>query len=304
SQMTLTHTVKTDDINQSFVTERDWVTERQDLSNLICNLPNQALESQWEALLAAEAKRSRQINAEIRSIKDRLQRRFAELADSFEERLRQFSSDLAAIEGPLEAQKTQVNAMSEELKPFSQLLEALAAAEKDCLDANVEENDYTIFSRQDLEFELELVQQAIAKRTLFIENQLEQFESTFRYFDKDETNTLSISELAAALASLEQEYGAANFEAFINLLVCCLASISKIGYLLSFKTDDINQSFVTEMDLQLAQLSDGCVKFLSEHMPRASNQLTDGAAESGTEKMLDYERWLDEAFQEDYLGAI
>ena len=32
--------------------------------------------------------------------------------------------------------------------------------------------------------------------------QLEQFESTFRYFDKDETNTLSVSELAAALASL------------------------------------------------------------------------------------------------------
>jgi len=32
--------------------------------------------------------------------------------------------------------------------------------------------------------------------------QLEQFESTFRYFDKDETNTLTVSELTAALASL------------------------------------------------------------------------------------------------------
>jgi Ca2+-binding EF-hand superfamily protein len=32
--------------------------------------------------------------------------------------------------------------------------------------------------------------------------QLEQFESTFRYFDKDTSNILSISELAAALASL------------------------------------------------------------------------------------------------------
>lgn len=82
--------------------------------------------------------------------------------------------------------------------------------------------------------------------------QLEQFESTFRYFDKDETNTLTVSELSAALASLgivysvgrstatyeddhsgrnqdedidvihqqlEEEYGAATFEAFINLLV-------------------------------------------------------------------------------------
>jgi Ca2+-binding EF-hand superfamily protein len=32
--------------------------------------------------------------------------------------------------------------------------------------------------------------------------QLEQFESTFRYFDKDETNTLSLPEMTAALASL------------------------------------------------------------------------------------------------------
>ncbi len=82
--------------------------------------------------------------------------------------------------------------------------------------------------------------------------QLEQFESTFRYFDRDESNTLNISEMAAALASLgivypvvffkrcrllclinsfqdedlelifeqlTQDYGAVTFEAFINLLV-------------------------------------------------------------------------------------
>jgi Ca2+-binding EF-hand superfamily protein len=32
--------------------------------------------------------------------------------------------------------------------------------------------------------------------------QLEQFESTFRYFDKDETNTLNLFEMSGALASL------------------------------------------------------------------------------------------------------
>lgn len=62
--------------------------------------------------------------------------------------------------------------MSDELKPMSALLDALGVAEQDCIDANVEENDYTIFSRQDLEFELELVQQAVAKKMLFIENQV------------------------------------------------------------------------------------------------------------------------------------
>lgn len=68
--------------------------------------------------------------------------------------------------------------------------------------------------------------------------QLEQFESTFRYFDKDESNTLNESEMTAALASLGivysdddmdmiynqlmQDYGAVTYEAFINLLVRAL----------------------------------------------------------------------------------
>jgi hypothetical protein len=70
--------------------------------------------------------------------------------------------------------------------------------------------------------------------------QLEEFESTFRYFDKDETNTLHLAEMIAALASLGivyseedmdliydqlvEEYGAVTFEAFINLLVCTFCS--------------------------------------------------------------------------------
>ena len=65
--------------------------------------------------------------------------------------------------------------------------------------------------------------------------QLEEFESTFRYFDKEESNTLNLAEMIAALASLGivysegdmdlifnqlvSEYGAVTFEAFINLLV-------------------------------------------------------------------------------------
>jgi Ca2+-binding EF-hand superfamily protein len=41
--------------------------------------------------------------------------------------------------------------------------------------------------------------------------QIEQFENTFRYFDKDETNTLNLSEMAAALASLGIVYGVSLF---------------------------------------------------------------------------------------------
>ena len=48
--------------------------------------------------------------------------------------------------------------------------------------------------------------------------QIEQFESTFRYFDKDETNTLNLSEMAAALASLGIVYAVGPFPTLTGLL--------------------------------------------------------------------------------------
>lgn len=54
---------------------------------------------------------------------------------------------------------------------LSEALSTVVSAEDDCHAANVEENDYTVFSSQDLEFECEQVIQAIAKKSAFIENQ-------------------------------------------------------------------------------------------------------------------------------------
>lgn len=48
----------------------------------------------------------------------------------------------------------------------------MATSEGECNAANVEENDYTVFTCQDLQFELELVVQSIAKKIAFIDNQV------------------------------------------------------------------------------------------------------------------------------------
>jgi len=59
--------------------------------------------------------------------------------------------------------------------------------------------------------------------------QLEEYESMFRYFDKDETNTLHLASLGIVYSEEDMDliynqlldgYGAVTFEAFINLLVC------------------------------------------------------------------------------------
>src|ERR1700722_2736664 len=71
-----------------------------------------------------------------------------------------------------QTQQEQVHAIQTRLPTLSETLARVGSAEAECLAANVEENDYTLFTCQDLEFELELVRQSIAKKIAFINNQV------------------------------------------------------------------------------------------------------------------------------------
>lgn len=81
------------------------------------------------------------------------------------------SLELSAVEGPLEEQQRQIESIQTRIPALSEALETVEAAEAECVAAKVEENDYTVFTCQDLEFELELVVQSIAKKISFIDNQ-------------------------------------------------------------------------------------------------------------------------------------
>ncbi|KAF8133841.1 calponin homology domain-containing protein [Boletus edulis] len=328
-------------------TKRLWVAERQDVTTLFSNIQTKLrtyglreyvppaglslsdIDNAWNELLDSEAKRSRLINAQIREIKESLRKQFADLANDFSQRLHCVSLDLASVEGPLEEQQEQVREVQLRVPGLADTLARVAKAENDCTEANVEENDYTVFTWQDLDFELELVTQAIAKKISFIDNQaripsrclpycivsrnmtnltpaqLEQFETTFRYFDRDETNTLILSEFIAALASLGvvyseedmayiydqlvQEYGAATFEAFINLLVDIMEDQTSPEQLRdSFRGIAADKPFVTELDMRLAQLPVSAIDYLREVLPSSKN-------EAG-EPEYDYETWLHDVF--------
>ena len=98
-------------------------------------------------------------------------------------------------------------------------LETLAVLDLQCEEANIEENDFTTYTYDDLSYELGLVKSSVAKKLSFLENQmvardmtnltpiqLEEFESVFRHFDRDLTNSLHELEFSAALASLSLVY--------------------------------------------------------------------------------------------------
>ncbi|EIN12862.1 actinin-like protein [Punctularia strigosozonata HHB-11173 SS5] len=317
-------------------TKRQWVTEKQDITTLLGNVQTKLrtyglkdyvppkglaltdLDRAWEALLSSEAKRSRAINAQIREIKESLRKKFASLANDFAQQLHGISSELGAIGGPPEEQQEQVERLLTRLPGASEALHLVALADAECTAANVEENDHTVFSYQDLEFELELVEQSITKRLAFLTNQiiarnatsltpeqLEQFESTFRYFDHDSTNTLNESEMAAALASLgivysdedlysiydelTREYGAVTFEAFINFLVDILEDQTTAEQLQeAFRGIASDKPFVTELDLRVAKLPPSAIEYLTKAMPSQSNEVG--------EPEFDYEGWLREVF--------
>ncbi|KAJ1303349.1 hypothetical protein OPQ81_011544 [Rhizoctonia solani] len=310
--------------------KRQWVSEKQDLAMLFTNvqtklrtyglreyIPPEGLElsdmdEAWSTLLAAEASRSKSINAQIREIKESLRKKFANVANNFERRLRDLSNELSNLDGPLEDQLTSAKIIQTRLGPFAESLKDVASTEQECLAANVEENDYTIFTHQDLQFELELVVQSVVKKIAFIDNQivarnmsnltpaqLEQFESTFRYFDRDETNTLELAEMTAALASLgivysegdlitiheqlTEDYGAVTFEAFINLLKTKPPPAQLRD---AFRGLAGDKPFVTEVDLRAALLPPAAIEYLSQAMPRRP----------GSEPEFDYEAWLDDVF--------
>ncbi|CAE6415793.1 unnamed protein product [Rhizoctonia solani] len=314
--------------------KRQWVSEKQDLAMLYTNvqtklrtyglreyIPPEGLElsnmdEAWSALLAAEATRSKSINAQIREIKESLRKKFANVANNFERRLRDLSNELANLDGPLEDQLTSAKIIQTRLGPFAESLKDVASTEQECLAANVEENDYTIFTHQDLQFELELVIQNVVQKISFIDNQivarnmsnltpaqLEQFESTFRYFDRNETNTLELAEMTAALASLgivyseedlitiheqlTEDYGAVTFEAFINLLVDITEDQTSPAQLRdAFRGLAGDKPFVTEVDLRAALLPPTAVEYLQQAMPRRG----------GSDSEFDYEAWLDDVF--------
>lgn len=70
-------------------------------------------------------------------------------------------------------QKQKLVTLSDELPTLkSKLRDKISAVDRSCLEAKVEENDYTVLTFDDLEYELELAEANIRKKIAFVENQV------------------------------------------------------------------------------------------------------------------------------------
>ncbi|KAL1405125.1 alpha-actinin [Vanrija albida] len=333
--------------------KRTWVRERQELAQLYSNIQTKLrtyslrswepqeglrledLEASWAELMTAEVARSRVINARIREIKEELRKKLAALAQSFIERLQRVEQAIGSLSGSLQDQKQALVKLSAELPELRTVLtHDIAAANRACVEAKVDENDYTVLTYDDLEFELEIAEEGMRKKIAFVDNQvgdrwssaadgqmvsaahtnitpakLEEFESTFKHFDKDGTNTLSVYEMHSALASLgivypdeeveaiysqlESQFGALTYEAWLALLVEITKDDVSSGDQLREAFRDVggDKGYVTQQDLKFANLSPDAVRFLSEAMPAV-----DASEGSTISSGFDYHTFLEQAF--------
>jgi Ca2+-binding EF-hand superfamily protein len=232
------------------------------------------------------------------SIKNALRRTFADKANDFALALNTMQLAIQGLEGDVEDQLRHVKRLHENVAPMESYLETIAVLDEKCEEANIEENDFTTYTYDELVYELGLVKSSVSKKLAFLDNQvvarnmtnltpiqLEEFESVFRHFDRDASNSLMELEFSAALASLglvftEEEMKdifaeTANardyvtFEQFIRFMVDVTEDQNTAEQVFqSFREVADGKPYVTEMDLRHSLVPDEVIEQLTKIVPR------------------------------------
>ncbi|CCX34270.1 calponin homology domain-containing protein [Pyronema domesticum] len=312
--------------------KRAWVAEKADLMSLLGNIktklgtyglkdyippphlsvPN--LDRVWTLLMRAENQRSMTINQKIREIKEWLRKQFSTAANEFALCLNTVAMEISGLDGDPERQLRIVRELHMNIVPLELELKRIQQLSIDCEEANIEENDHTVHSYDDLEYEYGLAKESVTKKLGFLENQivarnmtnltpiqLEEWESVFRHFDRDHTNTLAELEFSAALASLGLVYdedemhevfedvgegrSSVTFEQFIRFMVEETEDQNSAGQVFqSFREVADGKNYVTEVDLRHSLIPDGMIADLVQNMPEVT-------LENG-KKGYDYEGYM------------
>jgi Ca2+-binding EF-hand superfamily protein len=204
---------------------------------------------------------------------------------------------ISGLEGDVEDQLQHVTRLNENLPPLDEYLETIAALDIKCEEANIEENDFTTYTYDELCYELGLVKSSVSKKLAFLDNQvvarnmtnltpiqLEEFESVFRHFDRDASNSLQELEFSAALASLglvfsedemhdyflDTSHGKdkVTFEQFIRFMVEVTEDQNTAEQVFqSFREVADGKPYVTEMDLRHSLVPDEVIEKLVKVVP-------------------------------------
>lgn len=237
---------------------------------------------------------------------------------------------ISGLEGDVEDQLHHVRKLSDNLPPLDAYLTKIAEVDEKCQEANIEENDFTTYTYDELCYELSLVKSSVAKKLAFLDNQmvarnmtnltpiqLEEFESVFRHFDRDDSNNLQEIEFSAALASLGLVFSedemhdyfvdaadgrpTVSFEQFIRFMVDATEDQNTAEQVFqSFREVADGKPYVTEMDLRHSLVPDEVIEKLVDIIPQHTGP--DMQADRG-QPQYDYIAFMDKLISDGRVGA-
>jgi len=163
-----------------------------------------------------ETGRRRQLNDNMNAIKSRLEKNFGTLANEFYDKIQQYKQSALADYGTdLHATLEKLNHLLANVRGLSSHLGPVEQAEKLCEEANIESNEFTDHTVDDLGFELTLVEKLINKNIAAVSGQLavstgsgisaeqmKEYKETFTHFDVDGDQTLNRLEFKSCLSAL------------------------------------------------------------------------------------------------------
>lgn len=308
--------------------KREWVQEQEDLQSLFntiqaklkthrrpayvppSGLTLNDIDDDMNNLNTAESNRRTALNAQLRAILEELRTNFANKANSFADKLAALKKALSADHGELTDQLSAAQANAQELANLGNDLPSIEAAEKACDAANIEENDKTDHTYDDLWFAHNLLTKSYKRNVDLLTNQIqasktedispeqvEEFKETFKHFDHDADDLLSKLEFKSCLSGLgvvelDFEGGDKRFESIFNKVAEGSETVDFqkfLKYMISITKDEesqdqIEDSFnilaggkdhVTVNDMKVGQLSAEQIAHLTSVMPASST--VDGA---------------------------
>ncbi|GAA5868435.1 hypothetical protein JCM3774_005377 [Rhodotorula dairenensis] len=324
---------------------REWMKEKVETAQLLGNVrvklrtyglrgyePPEGLRiedvaAKWQDLLFAETELARLVEASIARTREEALARVRGHIEATRALLAQTWDDMSRHAEPSVPLSTQLETFTSLSKARTASLgRDLAACESACEACRTCDAAHSGIEHEleELVIEMQLLQEAMQRRIHFVQNQmvarrakaiapeqLEEFETAFRAFDKEGVNRLDLDQLSGALSSLgvgevnlhdvrQDEQGLVSFEEYIRFMTERLEDRPSGDKVRScFRSIAGEKGYVTELDLTHLQLPPQALRFLQEHMPPCEGSPDDDAQQqtgslTTSTNAWDYEGFLDQ----------
>jgi len=264
------------------------------------------IDAAMDELTNNERKYRSGLSAQLRDLLHSLRHAFADPANAFYEMMQGYKAFLGeTLEGDFEEQKNIYQSKRDELGSHAPELDTIQAAEQACEECNIEENEYTDHTWEDLKAAFDQMLKTMDKKIAFLAAQanesaggvsadkMMEFQQSFDAFDEDHNHTLERLEFFACLASLglaqvdftgnnpeaekifqevSEGTGHVSLEQYVKYVSSlCEDTFDPAQIAEALRAIADGKDWVTEADMQRAAMEPDQIEYVKSALPMHSN---------------------------------